>query len=409
MFPYPCPSCSQRLLAPTERVGQRTICPKCLRPLTIPMPELTAALDPKSLIDPSEAPLPLISVSADTDTPFPGSIPIPHFAAVEISAAARVGAAPIELRTAAGAGDLTFDLPEMPNSERRSVSETSFPRTSTTETPRPTFVRTPIHTLRAANADTRGMVMLNPTGLFGVDLAAELSAALSMRMSPPPEPMIDRRLIIGAWAFGTFSAIALWLGGLFYNPECLPFVALLGGALLGFGLLWRAYLVGRDESPLRGALCLLPPFNVVRLFQKSGDNGHRPLRFAATGALVLGLFATSASARSFVEKKTVANVEPETSTPESTAAVISKLAAREHRAESQRRLVAMGPAAEGELIAKLPDADEAAALAVIDVLSQIGGPNSVSAFERLAETSKSSLVKSEAAAAAKLLATKRAE
>ena len=83
MFPYPCPSCSQRLLAPTERVGQRTICPKCLRPLTIPMPESTAALDPKSLIDPSEAPLPLVSISADTNTPFPGSIPIPHFAAVE--------------------------------------------------------------------------------------------------------------------------------------------------------------------------------------------------------------------------------------------------------------------------------------------------------------------------------------
>ena len=408
MFPYPCPSCSQRLLAPTERVGQRTICPKCLRPLTIPMPESAVALDPKSLIDPTEVPLPLINVSADTNTPFPGSIPIPHFA-VEISAAARVGAAPIKLRTAARSGDRTFDLPEVPNSERRSVSETIFPRASMTETPRPTFARTPIHTRRAANADTRAMVMLNPTGLFGVDRAAELSAALSMRMSPPPEPMIDRRLIVGTWAFGTFSAIVLWLGGMFYNPACLPFVALLGAALLGFGLLWRAYLVGRDESPLRGALCLLPPFNVVRLFQKSGDNGHRPLRFAATGVLVLGLFATSASAsasasaRSFVEKKTAAE------SPESTAAIIAKLAAREHRADAQRRLVAMGPAAEGELIARLPDADDATALAALDVLSQIGGSNSVSAFKRLAETSKSPLVKSEAAAAAKLLAMKRDE
>jgi len=400
MFPYACPSCSQRLLAPTERVGQRTICPKCLRPLTIPESASIAVLDPKSLVDLSEAPLPLMVISADTNTPFPGSIPIPHFAAVEISAAARVGAAPIEL------GDLTFDLPDVPGSNAR---ETNFPQPSGTETPRPTFARMPIHTRRAANADTRGMVMLNPTGLFGVDMAAELSAALSMRMSPPPEPVIDRRLIVGAWAFGTFSAIALWLGGLFYNPECLPFVALLGGALLMFGLLWRAYLVGRDESPLRGVLCLLPPFNVVRLFQKSGDNGHRPLRFAATGALVLGLFAASASARSFVEKKTLANAEPETSTPESTAAVIAKLAAREHRADAQRRLVAMGPAAEGELIARLPDADDATVLAAIDVLSQIGGSNSVSAFRRLAETSKSPLVKSEAAAAAKLMAMKRDE
>jgi len=38
MFPYSCPFCSQRLLALPDRVGQRTICPKCLRPLTIPRP-----------------------------------------------------------------------------------------------------------------------------------------------------------------------------------------------------------------------------------------------------------------------------------------------------------------------------------------------------------------------------------
>ena len=36
MFAYPCPSCHQRLLAPAERAGQRTICPKCLKPLTVP-------------------------------------------------------------------------------------------------------------------------------------------------------------------------------------------------------------------------------------------------------------------------------------------------------------------------------------------------------------------------------------
>ncbi len=39
MFPYSCPFCSQRLLALPDRIGQRTICPKCLRPLTIPRPE----------------------------------------------------------------------------------------------------------------------------------------------------------------------------------------------------------------------------------------------------------------------------------------------------------------------------------------------------------------------------------
>src|SRR5262249_38797215 len=39
MFAYPCPFCQQRLLASPERVGQRTICPKCLKPIVIPRPE----------------------------------------------------------------------------------------------------------------------------------------------------------------------------------------------------------------------------------------------------------------------------------------------------------------------------------------------------------------------------------
>src|SRR5205809_5182809 len=39
MFAYPCPSCQQRLQASPERVGQRTICPKCLQPIVIPRAE----------------------------------------------------------------------------------------------------------------------------------------------------------------------------------------------------------------------------------------------------------------------------------------------------------------------------------------------------------------------------------
>ena len=228
MFPYPCPSCAQRLLAPADRAGQRTICPKCLRPLTIPQPD-PSMQDPNTLVDPTEAPLPL--VMADTHTPFPGTVPVPNFAAVEVSAAASVGA-PAERRQYAESGQFSFDLPDVPVHARSSVSSASHPRPDGTDTsPRPK-----IASRRATNRDAHGMVMLNPTGVFSVDIAAELSAALSMRMNPPPEPSADRRLIIGAWAFGTLAALGLWLGGLFYNPECLPFVALLGGAMLFFGL-----------------------------------------------------------------------------------------------------------------------------------------------------------------------------
>ena len=294
MFPYPCPSCNQRLLAPADRAGQRTICPKCLRPLTIPQPD-PSMLDPNSLVDPSEAPLPL--VMADTHTPFPGTMPIPNYASVAVSAAAAVGA-PVERRAYADSGEYTFDLPDVPVHARSSISSANHPRPNIAEMPAP--AKPMIGARRTTNRDAHGMVMLNPTGVFSVDIAAELSAALSMRMNPPPEPTVDRRLIIGAWAFGTLAALGLWLGGLFYNPECLPFVALLGGAMLFFGLAWRAYLVSRDETLTRGLLCLVPPLSIYRLFQKAGENGHRPLRFAASGAVVLALFATSATARSFV-------------------------------------------------------------------------------------------------------------
>ena len=259
--------------------------------------------DPNTLVDPTEAPIPVqIQVLADTDTPYPGTVPIPHFAAVEVSAATSV-CAPVELKAASGQGYFSFDLPDVPVQARSGVSSDSMPRPNLIDTPLPSPATLPIHSRRAANPDAHGMVMLNPTGMFSVDMTAELTAALSMRMNPPPEQSVDRRLIIGAWAFGTLAALGLWLGGLFYNPECLPFVAILGVAMLAFGSVWRAYLVSQEESVTSGLLSLLPPVSLYRLFQKAGDNGHRPLRFAASGAVLLALFATSATARSLVESR----------------------------------------------------------------------------------------------------------
>ena len=51
MFSYSCPFCSQRLLAPTEKAGTKTICPKCLKPLTVPAHDRMAAVDLESAID----------------------------------------------------------------------------------------------------------------------------------------------------------------------------------------------------------------------------------------------------------------------------------------------------------------------------------------------------------------------
>ncbi len=503
MFPYPCPSCNQRLLAPEDRAGQRTICPKCLRPLTIPRPDASMQ-DPNTLVDPTEAPLPL-QVMADTHTPYPGTIAVPYFAPVAVSAATAVGAAPA-YRAASNTGDLTFDLPDVPVHARSGFSSANHPRPNIADTPSPSPAQPTIASRRQANRDAHGMVMLNPTGMFSVDVGAELSAALSMRMNPPPEPAVDRRLILGAWAFGTLAALGLWLAGLFYNPECLPFVALLGGAMLFFGLTWRAYLVSREESLTRGLLCLVPPLSLYRLFQKAGDNGHRPLRFAASGAVVLALFATSAPARTFVgttfsdgaksgldstspaakirgagdepakltevlrelgtpdaAKKSIGDdraatilelnrllkheqiavriaagqallewspaeadkwllaalggkdsvdfrtalaVAAKSHEPEVAAAVASKLLTRESRPDAARCLLAIGKPAETPVIDLLDSKVEVAVLSAIDVLTEIGGPKSLAALNRLAGSTKSATVKSEAEQAAEQLGAK---
>jgi hypothetical protein len=59
MFAYPCPFCTQRLLASPERIGQRTICPKCLKPIVIARPEsappLSGELSVAELLNESKA------------------------------------------------------------------------------------------------------------------------------------------------------------------------------------------------------------------------------------------------------------------------------------------------------------------------------------------------------------------
>lgn len=504
MFPYPCPSCNQRLLASNERAGHKTICPKCLRPLTIPQPTGGVFEDPKTLVDPSEAPLP---VFADTNTPFPGELPIPNFVAVGVSAAtAVVGASAYANSGPVAAEDLFFELPPIAEQDQASHSGDSMPRPEHRDTPAPANYpnQLPLRKRQHRTNDARGMVMLNPTGLFSVDLSAELSAAISMRMKPPPELQLDRRLVIGAWTLGTVATLALWLGSLFYNPECLPFVALVGGAMLAFGILWRAYLVAQEESLVQGLLALIPPFNLIRLFEKSNENGHRPLRFALSGATAIVLFATGATARNYFEGQSVnaprewvhpsqadrihevqgqtgallnllaelgtkrsfdecstedraatagelqklllhesprvrqlavaaleiwspsdarkwivqslkgnnsddlgtALARVPSNSPEAIHAVVEMLKTREYRLDAQKCLLAIGAPAEAALLDSFPPANVATAVGTIDVLVKIGGPKSLVALRRLAESAASHAIRAEADAGANQISTR---
>ena len=248
MFSYACPFCTQRLLAPPERAGQRTICPKCLRPLAIPTPEQAARDDPQVDLG-GKYPEPLV------DTPFGDD---PH--------EAEATPPPADAYAAVGRGGpatrVKAPRPLQAPAARRSGS------TSRTET---------------------GMVCLNPTGLAAVDIGAQLSANLTMRMKPPPDPPADLNLSTGGWLALTALAAATWVGGVIYDPVLLPFVALLGVLMIAFAYLWGAYLAGQRDW-VRGVVTLLPPVAAWRLCLPFGENGYWPLRFALTGLLVMALY-----------------------------------------------------------------------------------------------------------------------
>lgn len=231
MFPYPCPSCSQRLLASPERVGQRTICPKCLRPLTIPTPEAAAALGP----------------DVDLAAPTGGH----DHALIE-------HAAPEPVRSSAA-----------PNAH--------------------------LATRRSAPAPVAGTVVMGAAN--EVDVASELSAAISMRMKPPPDPPADLQLSTGAWLLLTAIGLGLWFVGFAAEPEMFSYVAIIGALLAAVGYVWAVYLAGRHDW-VRGLMTLFPPITVWRLVHTFGDNGHSPLRFVLSGLLLLGLAYLGPTARS---------------------------------------------------------------------------------------------------------------
>jgi hypothetical protein len=351
MFPYSCPSCSQRLLALPDRVGQRTICPKCLRPLTIPQAERPPAdWEGVSHVNPDidhDAPPPAPTVAKEPveltlgSPPRPSVYDVDHILSVDtesddesalcaehplpddeidlgltddiqtpieltpapVGYAARVpataSAAAIVPARNGSAPYLTLPpRPAVPPVAARYAPPAATPEASRLPAPLPP-VNAPTPTPSRLPRHETGMVSFATPGLSGLDLSAELTAALSMRMKPPPEPAADLALTTGGWLLACAAVAILWVAGVLSNPSLLPYVALLGVLMLAFGYGWAAYLVGRTR-PALGVWTLLPPVMAWRIWQPFGDNGYRPLRFVLTGALALALFAVSAPAREVV-------------------------------------------------------------------------------------------------------------
>jgi hypothetical protein len=166
----------------------------------------------------------------------------------------------------------------------------------------------------------------------GADLAAELSAALTLRMKPPPEPDPELMLTTLAGVGLAVLALVLWVAGILYDPTTLPFVALIGVLLISVGYLWGAYTArGLGKLLLTLAAAAAVAAGLVWVIQRQvnaawadlpsnllpalalpgvsvlcalplGVTRFRPLRFILAGEVLVLLFVVSPAARSAVQK-----------------------------------------------------------------------------------------------------------
>jgi hypothetical protein len=339
MFAYPCPSCHQRLLAPAERAGQRTICPKCLKPLTVPTSD--ARSDAFGSMADIETPDPVeVHLSnpnqRNVETPEPMATVAPMMLEDPISDEAQYDLdlsikleAPVNAQ--ANGSVAVKELPVATMKSKLSTVAPLSPAMQPAATPAPASQR--YNTRKPLTQDRHGQVHLFSNQFGNVDVAAELSAAISMRMAPPPEPPLDPRFMYAGWFAGVALGVSAWLLSVLSSNTWLPYVALSGGAMVVFGLLWRAYLSSRNGNWLTGLATILPPVCIVQLLRPAGQHGRKPLAFVIAGTALVGLFFVGPQAKAYVdanigEKATDFKITPKLSI-ENTVAYYQQASAEE--------------------------------------------------------------------------------
>jgi hypothetical protein len=132
------------------------------------------------------------------------------------------------------------------------------------------------------------------------DCMTQLTAAITMRMKPPPEPPVaDLKLSTGLWIVLTMLGFLLWTTTVIYQGGPVHYVTAIAVVLLTIGFGWVAYMAGR-QNPLVGVLTLFPPVAIFRLFNGDGRDNHRPLRYVLSGLLLLALVYVHPFARTVV-------------------------------------------------------------------------------------------------------------
>lgn len=390
MFAYPCPSCRQRLLAPTSRVGQRSICPKCLHPLTVPHPEQVAAGGPFAPTAPDPSPGEPYQPAGegpvadfDLETPAPmNTTPARTGEYVELDRNVPVTEPFLDLIPATAA-----PTPTGPDAVALAIPPAA-PRSGTRPIRRP--------------SEQDGRVAFDPSGLFAGDAVAQLSAAISMRMAPPPPPTTDRTYATIGWVVGTLVGLGVWVLGVWQAVNWLPYVALVGGAMALFGLLWRAYLCGRGGSWVSGLITLLPPVCLVQLVRPVAGVGLRPLWFVLSGLGLFALFLVGTPTKKWVDQNFDgrSTARPPTPSDADLDATAGRLETKGEREEAKAVLVKAGAEAEPAVRKLLSAKADGTVLAACDVLEQIGTAETVPALRKLADDTTSKAVRIEAASAA---------
>lgn len=397
------------MLAPTGRVGQRSICPKCLHPLTVPHPEQVAAGGPFAPTSAAPEPSPEEPyqptderdepVEAEHDTPAPmNTMP------------ARTGEF-VELERPEPPTEHFLDLPSVLLTPPPLVEPVAL--VVPTADPKPAVLAAPVvlavpvapatpasRSSRPQQKEQEGRVAFDTSSLFAGDAMAQLSAAISMRMAPPPPPMSDRIYAVTGWVTGTLVGLVVWVLGVWQAAGLLPFVAVVGGAMVAFGLLWRAYLSG---SWAKGLITLLPPMCLIQLVRPVAGVGLRPLWFVLSGVGLLGLFVVGGPVKRWVdgtfEVQRVDALSVEVA-PLDLNVTAQRLENKADREEAKKSLVKAGAAAELAVRKMLTAKADGTTLAACDVLAEIGTADSVTALRKLADDTTSKAVRIEAASAA---------
>ena len=139
--------------------------------------------------------------------------------------------------------------------------------------------------------DPDPLVVTPPGGRSQADVAVELSSALATRMKPRPRPRRDLGLSTALWLLGTGVAVGLLAVTLFTPRDFTTAALLIGLAEILVGYVWIVWLAAQRDWA-RGVLAAVPPLTFWYLGQWKYAR-LRPLRFALTGAAVVGVALAS--------------------------------------------------------------------------------------------------------------------